>query len=574
MLIARGARRSEWAPGPKFLLPAPTHAECAGFIFCLNLRDHEGEVSWEKVAEGRMRAMPREVIGKKGQTLLDAMRAVFPDAEAPCGGEGRCGRCRVLVRGEAASPPSPLPVLSPVGGEEARLLGAERVKAGGRLSCLARFERAGSVLIDQPERAFFLPQPKQTVLPSTEAGEGLCAAVDIGTTTISCAFADIATGRIVARAAAANRQRSYGPDVISRIENAVRDPQALAAMHGLVRGQVRGMLDGLRAGLGGARPERVHICGNTTMLHLWESAGLDGLARMPFQPAFLESREMDLDAEDGGKYRCRLLPGISAFVGADIAAGILSRGLYEAAGRPEMLVDIGTNGEIVLAADGKLTATATAAGPAFEGAVISCGIPAVDGAIDCVTWKRETFAFTTLGNKPPAGFCGSGLLDLLAGLRRAGILDENGGLAVEADSGGVRAFQLPPDPEMRLTQSDVRQLQLAKGAIAAGIRILCRSAGVALAAIGRVHLAGSFGSGMSPESAIAVGLIPSELDGRIEAAGNSALAGALLTARDPGALETCARIAAATRVIDLSRAEGFQDAFIEAMRFPPLPLRG
>ncbi|MBN2085275.1 MAG: DUF4445 domain-containing protein [Anaerolineales bacterium] len=518
--------------------------------------------------------MPREVNGQTGQTLLDAMRAVFPDAEAPCGGAGRCGRCRVQVQGGAVPPDSPPSILSPVGEEEARLLGADRVNAGWRLSCLARFERNGSVHVDRPERAFFLPQANQTAQPELDSRDGLCAAVDIGTTTISCAFADAVTGRIVARTAAANRQRSYGPDVISRIENGVRDPETLAAMRNLVRGQVAGMLEGLRAGLGGARPAQVHICGNTTMMHLWEGASLEGLARMPFRPAFLGSRETELAADGGENYRCRLLPGISAFVGADITAGILARHLLADTGKPELLVDIGTNGEIVLAADRGLTATATAAGPAFEGAAISCGIPAVNGAVDGVTWKEGKFAFTTLGNFPPAGFCGSGLLDLLACLRQAGILDENGGLTIEPEADGIRAFQLPLDPPLKFTQSDVRQLQLAKGAIAAGIRILCRRAGVALADIGRVHLAGSFGSSMSSESAITVGLIPPELAGRIEVAGNSALAGALLTACDPDALEQCARIADGTRVIDLSREEGFQDAFVEAMLFPPLSSSG
>jgi uncharacterized 2Fe-2S/4Fe-4S cluster protein (DUF4445 family) len=518
--------------------------------------------------------MPREVNGEQGQTLLEAMRAVFPDAEAPCGGEGRCGRCRVLVQGETDSPSSPHPLLSPLLEEEARLLGPDAVAAGWRLSCMARFNRAGRVLVAPHERTFFLPQEKPIAPSEILQSADLCAAVDIGTTTITCAIAEIETGRIVARAASANRQRSYGPDVISRIENAVRSQESLMAMRGLVRGQVRGMLDELCERAGGGLPQRVHICGNTTMLHLWEGVRLEGLARMPFEPAFLASRDSKMEEEAGEKYSCRLLPGISAFVGSDITAGILARGLQEVIGKPELLVDIGTNGEIVLAVEGGLMATATAAGPAFEGAAISCGIPAVDGAIDCVTWKRGRFGFTTLGHRPPAGFCGSGLLDLLAGLRRAGILDENGAMNIPADSDGVRTFHLPCVPSLGFTQSDVRQLQLAKGAIAAGIRTLCRRAGVALDEIGRVHLAGSFGSNISSESALAVGLIPHDMQGRIEAAGNSALAGTLMTACDPAALEECARIAAKTRVIDLSREAGFQDAFMDAILFPPLSSSG
>lgn len=509
--------------------------------------------------------MPRDVNGQEGQTLLEAMRAVFPAADAPCGGDGRCGRCRILVRGEAAPQ-----LLSDITDEERRLLGVERAGAGWRLSCRTRFIRSGRVLVDQIEGEFFLPQTDAVIGTSSNAatpkGSKYCAAVDIGTTTITCALAEIEGGRVVARTSAANRQRGYGPDVISRIENAVRNPEYLREMQGLVRSQVGEMLDGLCGQAGGIRIRRTHLCGNPTMLHLWEGASLEGLARMPFQPAFLEGRESELQA-NGGIYSCRLLPGISAFVGADITAGIFACGLHNASGRPELLVDIGTNGEIVLAVEGQLSATATAAGPAFEGAAISCGLPAIDGAIDGVTWMDGRIHFTTLGKKPPAGICGSGLLDLLACLRRAGILDENGGLDGAPDAQGERAFLLPSDPPLRLTQSDVRQLQLAKGAIAAGIRVLCRRAGVALADIGRLHLAGAFGSNLSTEAALEIGLVPHELSGRIHAAGNTALAGTLMTAIDPAALEICARAASKVRVLDLSREAGFQDAFMEAMRF-------
>jgi uncharacterized 2Fe-2S/4Fe-4S cluster protein (DUF4445 family) len=507
--------------------------------------------------------MPRVVDGQKDQSLLEAMRAVFPDAEAPCGGEGRCGRCRVLVRDSQA-------LLAKPGEEEMRLLGPDNLKAHWRLACLARFERGGALAVEAPERTFFFyPERMESTALSSGGGAGLCAAVDIGTTTINCALAEIPTGRTVACVAAANRQRSFGLDVVSRIESAVRAPENLKKMQRMVRGQVGDMLDGLCGRAGGGRPGRVHICGNTTMLHLWEGASLEGLARMPFQPAFLEGLESGLESKDGG-YRCRLLPGISAFVGSDITAGILACGLQAAAGGPELLVDLGTNGEIVLAAEGKLYATAAAAGPAFEGAKISCGLPAVAGAIDSVTWEKGAFSFTTLGKEPPAGLCGSGLLDLLACLRRAGILDESGGLNVTVDRNGGRAFQLPLHPPLRLTQSDVRQLQLAKGAIAAGIRMLSRRADIGPDAIRRVHLAGSFGSSISSESAVAIGLIPRELAGRIKAAGNSALAGTIATARRPELLGECARIAAQVRVLDLSREPGFQDAFVNAMRFPGL----
>jgi uncharacterized 2Fe-2S/4Fe-4S cluster protein (DUF4445 family) len=507
--------------------------------------------------------MARQVNGRAGQTLLEAMRSVFPNAAAPCGGAGRCGRCRVKVSGEGE------PALASVSGEEARLLGPEPVEAGWRLSCLARFVRDGRVGVEVEERAFFIPEGEGGAA-DTGPRDGYCLAVDIGTTTIACAAADASGGGVLARSAAANRQRSFGPDVVSRIEHALRSPDRLAELRLVVRDQVGKLAGGLVRKAGNARPERIHICGNTTMLHLWEGADVLGLSRMPFHPAFLKSRESQLKLDDGREWPCILLPCVSAFIGADISAGIVATGLCDAADRPVLLVDIGTNGEIVLAADGGLLATATAAGPAFEGVTISCGIPAVDGAVDHVTFWDGRFSFTTLGDQPPAGICGSGLLDLLACLRRARLLDENGGLNVPADPAGVRAFALPSDPPLRITQADVRQLQLAKGAIAAGIRVLCRRAGVALEDVARLYLAGGFGSRMSSESALAVGLIPRELAGRIEVAGNTALAGALMTARDPASLERIVRVAPSVRVLDLSQETAFQDAFVDAMRFPAL----
>jgi uncharacterized 2Fe-2S/4Fe-4S cluster protein (DUF4445 family) len=517
--------------------------------------------------------MATEVIGRKGCTLLESLREVFHGAEAPCGGSGRCGRCRVLVQAPEASALSGRPLLSSITDEEARLLGPDNLKAGWRLSCLARFVDDGRLSVEMEERSFFIPGARKSDGSKLSPAAGLCAAVDIGTTTISCALADVADGRMVARTAAANWQRSFGPDVVSRIESALQNHGNLAAMQSLVRRQTGLMLGELCRDAGNAIPQRIHLCGNTAMLHFWEGAQVAGLGSMPFRPGFLESRQTEIELGTGSICPGRLLPGISAFIGSDVLAGIVACGIQNNAGRPELLVDIGTNSEIILASGGRMLGTATAAGPAFEGVTISCGLPAVGGAVDHVAWREEGFSFTTLGDLPPAGFCGSGLLDLLACLRRAGLLDESGALKIDPDQTGVRAFRLPANPAVQLTQADVRQLQLAKGAIAAGIRILCRQEGIAPEDIGRVHLAGGFGSNLLVESALAVGLIPAEWAGRVEAVGNTALAGTLMSALDPGLLDLFRRVASEVRVLDLSRDPGFEDAFTEAMRFPVLPAR-
>jgi uncharacterized 2Fe-2S/4Fe-4S cluster protein (DUF4445 family) len=513
------------------------------------------------------------VKGSRGQSVLEALRAVFQNAHAPCGGSGLCGRCRVLVQMEAASGHRGSPVLSDATGEEARLLGPDYLGAGWRLACLARFIRDGSLELAPEEWGFFNPEGEESEVAGAQSSADLCAAVDIGTTTIACALAEKNSGKVVARIAAANRQRSYGFDPISRIESALRAPENLSAMQQLVRTQVGFLLGELHRKAGGVWPDPIHLCGNTTMLHLWEGEDVAGLGSMPFRPAFLDSRLTTIRADSAVFTHCRLLPGISAFIGSDITAGILACGLLGATDRPELLVDLGTNNEIVLATGGRLLATATAAGPAFEGAAISCGIPAVIGAVNHVTWEEGRFFFTTLGAQPATGICGSGLLDLLACLRRAGLLDEDGGLQVDPEQPGEEpTFRLPSDQILRLTQADIRKFQLAKGAIAAGIQVVCRRAGIQVAEISRVHLAGAFGGSLSTESALLVGLIPPELAGRIKAGGNTALAGALMSARDPVSLDLCRRIASGVQVIDLSHNPDFQDAFVKAMRFPVLPL--
>ncbi len=263
----------------------------------------------------------------------------------------------------------------------------------------------------------------------------------------------------------------------------------------------------------------------------------------------------------------RLVAGISAFVGADILAGLYACGLDRPVSAPQLLVDIGTNGEMALATPERIYVTATAAGPAFEGEMISAGSPAVEGAIDHVWLADEAIHYSTIGNSEEhdaaSGICGSGLLDLLACLRRREIVNECGGFADDE----AKEFSFGPGLPS-LNQGDVRSLQLAKGAIAAGIDILCRKAGVRYEEIERLYLAGGFGSTLLPESALDIGLLPAEFAGKIEVAGNSALAGTIFLASRPEAAVEMAALRERITVVELAAEPGFQDAFADAMLFP------
>lgn len=538
--------------------------------------------------------------GTPGLTLLECARLAVsgePSAHlsAPCGGRGRCGKCRVRVldlhggpdtgagarksgseTGAGAVPGASC--LDPPGPEELAFLSAQDLAAGIRLSCRAVFRIAGTVTVELYEERIAALSADLSELPlragrdaSGPAGP-FSLAVDIGTTTVVAVLLDTRTGTPLGSVSEANRQRSWGADVISRIEAAGRDPHELRAMTGAITGQLQAMLEPLLA-QAGARPDelgRIWACGNTTMLHLLAGCDPSGLGTLPFRPVFLgpktlSAREAGFSVPD----RCtlELLPGLSAFVGADIAAGILAAGLHEVQ-EPELLVDIGTNGEIVLASRSGIAATAAAAGPAFEGAHVACGSPGVPGAVDHAGWDRDGFWFTTIDGAEASGICGSGLLDILSALRASGMLDETGRLACADGPDGMPRFYLPEQRALFVTQRDIRQLQLAKGAVAAGIRLLCGTEGVPLEAIRRVHLAGGFGTFMNPASAAAVGLLPPELAGKISAAGNTALRGVVRAALSADGAARCAAFAARARVLELASEPGFQDAFMDAMLFP------
>jgi uncharacterized 2Fe-2S/4Fe-4S cluster protein (DUF4445 family) len=507
--------------------------------------------------------------GRAGISVLEAIRAGAQPLRAPCAGRGTCGKCRVRIHASAESvalePHTPL---------ELEQLSASELAAGIRLACLARFAANGEVAVEVHDECLaiaveefdvrFDPAVRQAAIA---AGQPLRVAIDIGTTTLAVCLVDAQSEAVLSVRTEANAQKSWGSDVVARIQAVCDKAGALTAMQKTIVRQLDRLIDEQLRASGRAAGELglVAVAGNTVMLHLLVGADPTGMARLPFRPAFLESRRLPASA-CGFKLDCELvlLPGISPFVGADITAGILSTGLHRAQVM-ELLLDIGTNGEIVLGNAQAMFATATAAGPAFEGAQISHGCPGVAGALDHAGEGAEGFWYTTINDAPLLGICGSGLLDLAAWLRRSGALDETGYLDLP---GGDEVFRPDPQSAIMLNQRDIRQLQLAKGAIAAGVELLCRRAGIGIEDIGRVHLAGGFGTFMRPASALDIGLLPASLAGKVRAAGNTALKGALLAVSAAQAVDECAAIASRTESVDLAGDPGFQTAFAECMLFP------
>lgn len=452
----------------------------------------------------------------------ELLTALLPGLSAPCGGKGRCGKCRVKARG----------ALSPLTEAEKAALSEQEIRGGIRLACQAHalgeveveFERdSGEVLLRAREK-------NMAVDPGRS---GMGCAIDVGTTTLAVYQVDLATGKILGTKSAMNPQRRFGADVISRIQS---------AMHG------EDLTTPIRNALGEMAGNACAwtVVGNPAMMQLLCGLPVDGLGRAPFTPAYRAAIEQN-SAYVG--------PLISGFVGADAVSAALFAGL-DRGNTTRLLLDVGTNGEMLLAHQGNIGACAAAAGPAFEGAHITCGMGGALGAIRRAKRLPDgNWQIATVGDGAPRGLCGSGLIDAMAELVSAEIIDETGRL--EADA------HLTPD--VYLTQQDVREVQLAKGAIAAGIELLMREMGVT--EIDECYLAGGFGSAIDPQSALAIGLLPELLRGKIVPLGNAAGMGAVEMLLSQSARDRAQAIAAHAHYIELSELAGFQDAFVEHMLF-------
>ncbi len=429
--------------------------------------------------------------------------------------------------------------------------------------------------------------------PKNTEPECFAVAMDVGTTTLAGVLLDLHTGRQRAVTSRLNPQTRFGDDVLARILHARQGDRELAVLQRTIAEALDEMVGEL-AEQAGIRRERIYeltFAGNTTMQQLLCGIDPSSLGEVPFVPAIhrgqvLPATELGLHVHP--RAHAYVLPVIGGFVGGDTVSGILASGLAEAPG-PTLLVDIGTNGEIVLFADGKLSAASTAAGPAFEGARISHGMRGTVGAIEKVVVDGRLRA-NVIGNVPPVGLCGSGLIDLAAELLRHRLLSPQGRLRTSEDvpdgvlpdlarrlvlHDGKPAFLLAPEEEtgngrpLLLTQRDLRELQLATGAIRAGILILLRRARLEPADLEEVWIGGGFGNFIRRNNAQRIGLIPENVPHhRIRYLGNTSLAGARLTALSLQAREIAEDLARRSEHVDLSCDADFQTAFAGAMIFP------
>ncbi len=454
------------------------------------------------------------------EPLFSLLARLGIPTDHPCGGRGTCKKCTVLVDGKP------------------------------ELSCQYIIRGNISVEVDIPA-AIHVPalEPDLTEPWVGLPAEDAALILDIGTTTMSLAVTDMRTGHLLWADSANNPQRAFGADVMSRISYAAE--HGVKPLTAVLRAEIQRLLDGAVTCCR-LSPCPLYVTGNTTMIHLFFGVDPTPMGTAPYTPAFLDEKHLSpTDCGLSGVTEVVLLPGISAFVGADLVAGLHHVGMPVGNGW-RLLVDLGTNAEILLYNQDHILCTAAAAGPCFEGACISSGMSATEGAI-CSYDLDGTYE--TIGNVPPIGICGTGLVDTVAVLLARGIVDETGYM-------DTPAFYLCDG--VSLTREDVRQYQLAKAAIHAAIDALMARARISYDDIERLAIAGGFAATVNVENAAYTGLFPRELAERCTAVGNAALLGTARYAHDRAELSLYVTRA---RYIDLSSDPVFTEAFMERMMF-------
>lgn len=472
-----------------------------------------------------------------GDTLLKILRDKAYSVYAPCGGRGICGKCTVNVKGK-----------------------------GKIRSCTFYPERDLEISLPETGKAVILtsqslnleemPFEKKIKQPFTTKPFGV--AVDIGTTTVVMYFLDMLNGKTVKTSSFLNPQKTFGADVITRIEYCQKNRDGLKELQTSLIKEINKYLDDFTEQMNCSQEniEIMAFAGNTTMLHILLGEDPVPIALAPFTPKFTDKqirRAINTRLSINPDGSVITLPFVSAYVGSDIVAGLSA---LKDSHTNYLYVDIGTNGEIALVNKDRIFMCSTAAGPAFEGSNISCGMAAVSGAISAYPGFGR---YEVIGNTEPSGICGSGILDIVAYLLVNNLIDETGLMK--------EPFIVYPENDIKIIQDDIREIQLAKSAIYSGIRVLMNLAGLTFNDVEALFLAGGFGNYIRTDSALLTGLLPGELKDRIYPVGNSAGFGVLQYLRSEHFGEKINRILRKTKYIELSGLDEFTTEFALNMDF-------
>ena len=536
----------------------------------------------------------RKIQIDEDQTVWEALIGAGIFLRTDCGGKGFCGKCRVKVASDSTEN------VAAANESEIKILGRSDRSHGMRLAC--RLKLTGDVALEIPATSRLSAEVARKGLPMLvdrmadqkrrqvggPASYGL--AVDLGTTTVAVYLCDLANGRVMASTSARNPQTLFGDDVMSRIGAIRMDPALLIRQQKMAVKAIEWGITSLcrSTAIDSNRITTMVVVGNSTMIHIFAGENPASIGVFPYTPQFVEEKTLRASSvgfQFNPDVQIRTLPLITGFIGADIVSAALASELLKTAPYT-MLVDVGTNGEIMYRTQNSLTATSCATGPAFEGAAISHGMHAVSGAIDAVTIDKSSgkATYSLIQQNPakpknPAGLCGTGVISTVAELYASGLILKDGAFNRKFVSANLRmdaeqmweyivvpAENTQDGRAVTVNQKDVRAIQLAKGALRTGIDLLCKEAGVQRPA--KLLVAGAFGSFINKQDALKIGMFPGIDEEDISIVGNAAGAGAILALFDDDILIRAKDLAQKTRVLDLSTHPDFQETFINALAFP------
>jgi uncharacterized 2Fe-2S/4Fe-4S cluster protein (DUF4445 family) len=535
-----------------------------------------------------------EIRADAGQTVLEALIGAGIFLRTDCGGKGGCGKCRVKMAAGATEG------VGPPDESEIKILGQSDLSAGLRLAC--RLTISGDITLDIPETSRLSAEVAQKGLPMlfdkladlkpphTGLPDSYGLAVDLGTTTVAVYLCNLSTGTVTASTSARNPQTLFGDDVMSRISAIRLDPALLARQQKMAVKAIEWGITSLcrTTRIDPAKIDTMVVVGNSTMIHIFAGQDPSSIGVFPYTPQFVDEKTLragTIGFRFNPDSQIRTLPLITGFIGADIVSAALASELAHT--EPgTMLVDVGTNGEIMYMGNDGLSATSCATGPAFEGAAISHGMHAVSGAIDAVkiATNSDPAVCSIIQQNPakpkkPAGLCGTGVISTVAELYQVGLILKDGAFDRGTDSPYLRMDEdqiweylvVPPENTqdgrpVTFTQNDVRAIQLAKGALRTGIDLLCQEAGKEFPA--KLLVAGAFGSFINKKDALKIGMFPQIPEEDIVVVGNAAGAGAILALFDENIMARANELTQATRVLDLSTHPDFQETFINSLAFP------
>ncbi|WP_409069778.1 ASKHA domain-containing protein [Clostridium sp. FAM 1755] len=565
-----------------------------------------------------------EIEVKKGTKLIECIRKAGLNIEAPCNGKGICGKCKVIARGN----------LSPKIKEEEKFTEEENVRLACMCEVigdaqieliekdknkklktinkgysietkldskikkvelndideknnipykdtlnfitkkLSVLKRMGEIEKSKEKDLCGVIHKEELIDVIHKSQSVLAVAVDIGTTGLSAYLLNLEDGEILNKISDLNPQTEYGGDVLSRITYCMENKDGIEILSKCIREKIDSMVDKLI----GREYERknvyeIAIAANTTMLHLFTGVNPNTIAKAPYRSVFLDQIEIkarDMSIEINEEGNIILLPSLSSYVGADIVAGIIATD-FQNKKHPSIFIDIGTNGELAAIYKGNMSASSTAAGPAFEGMNISCGSRAEEGAIDNFYIDEDyNIKYSTIGDEEAKSICGSGLMDVMAALIKSKVVMSSGRFNKNMPDKlkeKLRDKKFYITDNVYISQNDVRQIQLAKGAISSGVTMLLKEIDANIEDIEEAVIAGAFGYHINPESIKILGIIPKGFKGKITFVGNSSIEGARLSLLNKDISQAMIDIRENIKVIELSTREDFQDYFVKALSF-------